>query len=273
MGLKHLLVHVDVSPRAAERLDLAAGLARRHGARLTGLFAEGSTLGASLVGARDRERMAQAAEEARAAFEAKAAAAGVEAIFWALEPAEDAQLLADLPVCCRYADLAVLGQPEPGQARLPEGAVDHVLFGAGRPALVVPYVGHYPAVGRKVLVGWNGSREAARALNDALPLLAGADEVWVVAFQRAPREGPGRLPRLDVTAHLAAHGVKARYDVVLIDPDGLDAADALLNRSFDEGCDLIVAGAHAQPGLSGPRAGGSTRSLLKAMTAPVLFSH
>jgi nucleotide-binding universal stress UspA family protein len=271
MTFKHLLVHVDSAPRAAERLDLAVYLARQGGARLAGLYAEGQTLGGGLVGRRSPERMAAAAEEARAAFDARAA--GLQAEWWPLEPSEDAVLLGQLRVCCRYADLAILGQHQPDQAGLPEGAIEDAVFQGGRPVLVVPYLGHFPAVGRKVLVGWNGSREAARAMNDALPLLVGAESVLLLAFQREPRGVPGGLPPMDVVGHLAAHGIRAAYERVILDSESLDAADEMLNRSFDAGCDLIVTGAHAQAGFPGPRAAASTRKLLTTMTAPVFFSH
>jgi nucleotide-binding universal stress UspA family protein len=273
MGFKHLLVHVDASQRAAERLDLAVHLARPGGARLAGLFAEGQTLGGSLVGRRSPDRIAAAALEARTAFETRTLAAGLHSEWWPLESSEDAVLLNQLQLCCRYADLAIFGQHETGQARLPDDAVEHAVFQSGRPVLVVPYAGHFTSVGRKILIGWNGSREAARAVNDALPLLTAAESVLILAFQRGARAEPGGLPPLSVVDHLAAHGVRAVYEPVLIDPESLDAADAMLNRSFETGCDLIVTGAHVQAGLPGPRAGASTRKLLATMTAPVFFSH
>ena len=272
MAFKHLVVHVDSSARATDRVELAIRLAQRGGARLAGLFAEAQVLGGGLVGRRAPERMAAAAREARAAFEARAGAAGLKSEWWPLEPGEDAVLLGQLQVCCRYADLAVFGQHQPDQARLPEGAVEQAIFNGGRPVLVVPYAGRFPSTGRNVLVGWNGSREAARALNDALPLLAAAESVLILAFQREARPEPGGLPPLDVVAHLAAHGVRAAYQPVIVDPESLDAADTMLNHAFDGGCDLIVTSAHAQGGLPGPRAAASTRKLLATMTAPVLFS-
>jgi len=273
MTFKNLLVHVDSHGRAAERLDLAVALARRSGARLTGLFAEGQTLGAGLVGRRAPERMAQAAAEARAAFEARVAGGGLGTAWWSLEPAEDGPLLGQVQVCCRYADLAILGQREPEQPRAPAGLVEQAVLESGRPVLVIPYAGHFATLGRRVLVGWNGSREAARALNDALPLLVAAESVLVQAFQREPRGGSSGLPPLDVVAHLAAHGVQASYEPSYVDGEGLDAADAMLNRACDTGCDLIVTGAHAQAGLPAGRAGASTRKLVETMTVPVLFSR
>jgi nucleotide-binding universal stress UspA family protein len=139
--------------------------------------------------------------------------------------------------------------------------------------LVIPYAGHFPTVGRKVLIGWNGSRESARAVNDALPFLAGAESVLLLAFQREARLEAGGLPSLDVAGHLEAHGIRAAYEKVIIDPESIDAADAMLNRSFDGGFDLIVTGAHAQAGFPGLRAAGTTRKLLGTMTAPIFFSH
>ena len=273
MTFKHLLVHVDSAPRAVERLELAIHLARQGSARLDGLYAEGQTLGASLVGRRSPDRMADAEREAHAAFETRLGAAGLEGHWWPLEPGEDSVLLGRLQVCCRYADLAVFGQHQADQARLPEGAVEDAVFQGGRPVLVVPYAGRFPSVGRQVLIGWNGSRESARAVNDALPLLAGAESVLLLAFQRASRLEPGGLPPLDIVAHLATHGIKAAYEPVIMDPESLDAADAMLNRAFDTGCDLIVTGAHDQAGFPGARAAGSTRKLLATMTVPILFSH
>jgi len=272
MTFKHLVVHVDSSARATERIELAVRLALAGGARLAGLFAEAQAFGAGLVGRRAPERMAAASREACAAFEARTGAAGLKSEWWPLEPGEDAVLLGQLQVCCRYADLAVFGQHQADQSRLPEGAVEQVIFNGGRPVLVVPYAGRFPSIGRNVLVGWNGSREAARALNDALPLLATAESVLLLAFQRAAHPESGGLPPLDVVAHLSAHGVRATYLPIIIDPESLDAADAMLNHAFDGGCDLIVTSAHAHGGLPGPRAAASTRKLLATMTAPVLFS-
>lgn len=274
MTLKHLLVHVDSSRRAAERIDLAATLARRTEARLTGLFAESEVIGGSLVGRRSPEHMARAAEEARGGFEARARGAGLASDWWALEPAEYGPLMGQLEVCCRYVDLVVFGQHEGEQSRVPEGAIEHAIFHGGRPVLAVPAVGHYPDVGRRILVGWNGSREAARALADALPLLEAAEAVHVVALQRASHGGPpGPLPSLDIAAHLAAHGIAAKYERIVVDAEEIDAADMLLNRSFDLQTDLTVVGGYAQHGLPGPRAGASTRKLLASMTTPILFSH
>jgi nucleotide-binding universal stress UspA family protein len=274
MELKDLLVHLDSGPRAAERLGLAVALARRHGARLTGLFAERTVLGGSLVGRRDPANVARAAAEAQPRFETACATAGVTARWWALplDGAEDTELIDATVVCCRRVDLPILGQQHGDPAPVPDGLVERVIAGSGRPVLVVPSIGSYPDAGRRVIVAWTGSREAARALHDALPLLERAERVTVLSLLQG-REGTAApvLPPLDVAEHLRAHGVEAAHDHWLV--GDLAAVDAVLNRASDEGADLTVIGAHGLLGqglLGGER--GTTRAILETMTTPVLLS-
>jgi nucleotide-binding universal stress UspA family protein len=272
MDLKDLLVHLDSGARAAERLGLAVALARRHGARLTGMFAESTVLGGSLVGRRERGNVARAAAEVRSRFEAACAGAGVVARFWGLEGSEDGEVVDAAVVCCRRVDLAIFGQQHGDDAPVPDGLVERAIAGAGRPALVVPSIGSFPDVGRRVLVAWSGSREAARALHDALPILERAERVTVLSLQRPSESaGPSGLPPLDVTDHLRAHGVQAEYDHWVV--GDLAAVDAVLNRASDDGADLAVLGAYGLLGhglLGGERA--TTRAILDTMTTPVLLS-
>jgi nucleotide-binding universal stress UspA family protein len=272
MDLKDLLVHLDSGARCGERLRLAVAIAKRHGARLTGLFAEATTLGKSLVGRRSPEHLARAAEDARGRLEAACANAGVPSRFWALEGGEDAEVIGGAVVCCRRVDLAVLGQQHGDDAPVPDGLVEQVVAGAGRPVLVVPSIGSYPDTGRRVLVAWTGSREAARALHDALPLLERADRVTVLSL-RLPAESdaaPG-LPPLDLAEHLRAHAIDATSDHWVVGE--LSAVDAILNRASDEGSDLAVIGAYGvgRHGLL-ETGRGTTRAVLETMTLPILLS-
>lgn len=164
----------------------------------------------------------------------------------------------------RYVDLAVLGQPTPG-------AHDHVtdtLMNVGRPLLVVPRFGRFPSVGRRVLVAWNGSREATRAVFDALPLLRQAELVTVMTFD-SPDEG--REAGADISLALARHGVTV--EVVHSTLGGIDAGNALLSRAADLGADLLVMGAFGHSPLRERMLGGATRHILDHMTVPVLLSH
>jgi hypothetical protein len=114
----------------------------------------------------------------------------------------------------RYADLAVIGQEDPDGGPPAAGAViEGALFSSGRPVLVVPYVGRFETVGRRVLIGWDAGREAARAVNDALPLIARAESSTVFAVN--PRRGPGghgAEPGADIAQHLARHGLKVEVE-------------------------------------------------------------
>jgi nucleotide-binding universal stress UspA family protein len=269
MSLKHLLVHVDSSELTKGRLELAATLAVRHGARMTGLFAESDTIGVGLVGRRSPDEAA--AKRARDLFARMADGAGVQADWWALGKVELGELLALTAACCRYADLSIFSQHDPGRSRVPANLIEHVLLESGRPLLAVPIVGRPPDVGRRVVVAWTASRESARALNDAIPLLQGADSVIVIALRR-PGDGPSSMPPVDIVAHLVAHGIQARYERIVLDPQGVGASATLLNASFENQADLIVAGIPGQ-GFPLPHAGSMARELLESMTTPLLLVH
>jgi nucleotide-binding universal stress UspA family protein len=258
MSLKHLLVHVDSSELTKGRLELAATLAVRHGARMTGLFAESDTIGVGLVGRRSPDDFEAAAKRARDLFARMADGAGVQADWWALGKVELGELLALTAACCRYADLSIFSQHDPGRSRVPANLIEHVLLESGRPLLAVPIVGRPPDVGRRVVVAWTASRE-------------GADSVIVIALRR-PGDGPSSMPPVDIVAHLVAHGIQARYERIVLDPQGVGASATLLNASFENQADLIVAGIPGQ-GFPLPHAGSMARELLESMTTPLLLVH
>ena len=173
----------------------------------------------------------------------------------------------------RYADLAILGQIDPddpvaGPRYLPE----EVVLGSGRPALVIPYIGAGASLGQRVVVAWDASREAARAVNDALPLLERAEAVSVVTIN--PRQAPfghGEEPGADIGLHLARHGIKV--DVRRVEAPDLDVANALLSELASQSADLLVMGAYGHSRLREFVLGGTTRTILAEMTVPVLMSH
>jgi nucleotide-binding universal stress UspA family protein len=274
MTYKHLVVHLDGGARTSERLDLAVRLAGRLGARLTGLFAEGGEGGVGKGRAPDPQDWLGSLQRTKATFEARVKDAQVDGGFWRVNEGE-LEVGGIAARYCRYADLAIVGQHDPEAPRVPHDFAELVVMESGRPVLVVPYVGRYPDVGRRVLVAWDGSREAARALNDALPLMAGAERVQV-----AELHGPGGARPEDpdgpsVLRHLAAHGITAEREPVLVERkprDATDAVDAILNLGADLGADLVVMGARGRSGVPFPRATDRTRASLASMTAPVLFS-
>jgi nucleotide-binding universal stress UspA family protein len=181
---------------------------------------------------------------------------------------------ADPALHARYADIAILGQldPERGEVGLTHPRPEQVAFASGRPVLIVPYAGHFDNIGQRVVIGWNASKESARAVNDAMPLLASADIVTVLTID--PREGPrghGELPGADISVHLARHGVKVEIERTAA--GDLPVGEALLSRAADLGADLMVMGAYGRSRLHELLLGGATRSLLRSMTMPTLISH
>lgn len=270
--LKHLLVHLDGGARSAVRIDLSLALAARFGARLAGLFAESAWLGPSLVSRRDPARVAALARQVRASFEAKCAAAGVVTDWWQLDLGEYAHLVGWAAVCCRYVDLAVFGQHEEEDGRVPEDLIEQALRDSGRPLLVVPSAGHFSHVGRRVVVAWTGSRESARALNDALPLMADAQEVTVLALQQPELATAASVPALSIVQHLETHGIAAKYEKMIVG-DEVAVVDLVLNRAADAGADLCVVGGYGQLGFPFLNRSSTTRAILRTMTTPVLLSH
>jgi nucleotide-binding universal stress UspA family protein len=285
MAFKDILVHLDNGPRSAFRLEIAAGLARRFGAQLTGLYvvdipsAElfyGAAMplaagGAERVVDQIRGEAIAGAEPVEAAFNAVLGRDGLEG-GWRLV---DGNLPATVALHARYADLAVLGQANPYEHRdglgLDAVAVATVM-GSGRPVLAVPFAGDFPTLGQRVLVAWNASREAARAVNDAMPLLREAAAVTVLAVNpRRGINGHGDVPAADIALHLARHGVhaEAAHTVANDIPDG----EALLSYAADISADLIVSGAYGHSRARELVFGGVTRTLLTEMTAPVFLSH
>jgi nucleotide-binding universal stress UspA family protein len=281
MSYKDLLVVLNSEPSVRERVDLAAALAERFAAHLVGLYPLPMPEAPRHVGYYDpalldpflaewRRRARQEASNVRAAFEHAASLRGVSAE-WREIPAGPE---ADPALHARYADLAILGQldPDRGDSELTKPRPEQVALVSGRPVLVVPYAGHFDSIGRRVLVAWNASREAARAVSDAMPLLAAAELVTVLTID--PREGPnghGEIPGADISLHLARRGVKAETDRTV--SAGLPVGEVMLSRAADLGADLIVMGAYGHSRARELLLGGATRSLLRSMTVPVLMSH
>jgi nucleotide-binding universal stress UspA family protein len=150
--------------------------------------------------------------------------------------------------------------------------VEQVVLHSARPTLILPYAGRFDEVGQRVMVAWDDSREAARAVSDALPLLRHAGRVQVVSWVESGTTEHGTLRRRLDALHqwLMWHGVNAE---VRVERTEIGIADAMLSRAADFGTDLIVMGAYGHARWAERVLGGATRGLLQTMTVPVLMSH
>jgi nucleotide-binding universal stress UspA family protein len=173
----------------------------------------------------------------------------------------------------RATDLIVVGQvDEESDTGVELDFVERVVMESGRPVLILPRAWKPGALGNRVLVGWNATREAARAAHDALPILAEAQDVrFVWVDPQKSLEPSGNLPGAEIAQSFARHGVKATAEP--LPTPGLNAGEALLNRALDHGADLLVMGAYGHSRMREFVFGGATRFVLRRMSIPTLLSH
>ena len=295
--LRDVVVVLDESASSEMRLTVAVGLAQQHGAHLTGVSAldlllparpaarpHGNppvyTLPASKLMNLDSvlphdyseadTQAAEAAERIEAAFRERLRFTDLHSD-WQVVSGK----VSETVVCrARHADLVILGQVDPAHPPPPAGRqlVEEVLMTSGRPILVIPYIGRFETFGTNILVGWNNSREAARAMNDAIPLLTKAASVTILEANPI-----GRKPASDdatsaeISRHLARHGISAKTARTTM--DSISASDALLSYAADVSADLLVVGGYGHSRLRELILGGVTRELLQHMTLPVLMAH
>ncbi len=279
MTYKTILVHVDHSRQPGARIELAAQLAAADGAHLIGAASTGISpfLRQSAGAYPDNPTIApfldvlrNRADAALAHFEQLAQRSGV--------PSFERRLIDDeaapgISLNARYCDLVVLGQNDPDEPYAPFGPdfPEYVAVNSGCPVLIVPYAGDFKSIGADVLIGWNGSLEARRAVHDALPLLRRARSVEVAVFNPAQQaDAHGQQPGADIALFLARHGV--RVGVREETHEG-DVGEALLSLAADNGADLLVMGCYGHTRLREVLLGGATRTVLQSMTLPVLMSH
>ncbi|KAB2866740.1 MAG: universal stress protein, partial [Bauldia sp.] len=167
-------------------------------------------------------------------------------------------------------DLAVVGQQNPDAPEpMREALIEAILFQAGLPTLLVPYAGVSGFAPERVVVAWNGSAAAGRAVRAAMPLLAMARHV-LVAMVDEGRQPPGE-PGADIGAYLARHDLDVTIRNIAAMPSGSGAT--LLTFAAEEGADWMVMGAYGHSRLLEFLLGGVTRHVLASATLPVLLSH
>lgn len=274
---KDLLLEVDGRDAARRRIDYAIRLSRRFDAHLSGLYLVPIFMPPPAVGAYMTQEMeaqinAGETERAEAALNSFRLAAETEGIAFETRTDkgrqhEHAQIVS---MHGRYADLTIVGQPDPkaSGACLDPG---DVILAAGAPVMIVPHIGAPSTTAEKVVIAWNASRESARAVRDAMPLLEKATSVEVVCFQPKETSGHGELPGADIALHLSRHNIDV--SVQILEGDGIDVGNAMLSHIADRGADLLVMGGYGHSRLREAVLGGATRTVLQSMTVPVLMAH
>ncbi len=285
MAIRDLMAVFDGSARDAEVLALAAGLAQRDAAHLLGFCPLDVLYPASLgpvIGGYPDALVLQS-EIDRLEARSRERAAAIEAAFveqlrrdgtpgeWQVGegPANEEALRR-----ARTTDLVVIGQPGPAhesRAAL-RTMVEDLLLRSGRPVLFLPFAGRFRTVGTHAVLAWNGSREAARALHDALPLLDARASVTVLTVDQPDADLQSDLRASDVAEHVARHGFRTTV-ARTVGGRTLTDADAILGYVADADADLLVMGGYGHSRTRQMIFGGVTRGLLEHMTLPVLMAH
>lgn len=279
MSYKSLLVHVDTSQAAERRLEFAFRLAQRFDARLSAILTlTQPEISSFYVMAGSADFLAEHArvnherrELLERFFKAETARTGVPTD-WRVTTAYANEIV---PAAARFADLVIAGQFDPNDpdALVANQFLEHLILDTGRPVLIVPYTGTFATIGTHVVLAWDQSREAARAVADSLPIVRMAKQTTIVTLGAQGGEPPeSRLPGADIAAVVARHGAEVAVDEL---PTVSTAAvgDTLLSHAADLGADLLVMGCYGHARWRELVLGGASRTVLKSMTMPVLMSH
>lgn len=278
MSYRSILVVLDGSQHCDARVALAARLALAQDSHLVGVAPTGlvnlpSALqpyrvdGVDLV-ATARQQIEQRAADAVHRFKTQVAPLGLASYEGHVH---DDEMLSAVLQNARTNDLVVLGQNDPKHFSplVSSDFPQQVFLHAGRPVLVVPCLGEFERVGQRVVVAWDDSQAATRAVTDALPLLRQAAQVEVLCLTRSA-EGQAAESLQALAQWLGRHGVQAQTHHEVTQGD---ISQRLLSQTAEWGADLLVMGGYGHARLTELLMGGVTRNMLSHMTVPVLISH
>jgi len=280
MAYKTIMTYLPAPDRVAPVLDIALPLACKHEAHLIGLHvipephiyaAVAAEMSAAVLDAQSKYYQEQA-EQVQAAFTQRVQ--GEDLVTeWRSVNCRGLPIAAAVNIHSAASDLMITSLPSPDndwetQADLPV----RLIVESGRPVLLVPPAGGISETGTYVTVAWDGSRESARAAFDALPILAGAEQIKVLSLDhQAPDEGTAFTASDDMTLALARHGIKA--EAASDTSAGKPIGEALLSYVTQQGGDLLVMGCSGHTRFREFIFGGATRHVLQNTKVPVLMSH
>ena len=275
-SIRSVLMHLDATTSGVARLELARNLALRHEATLSAMFVAApmhtplKTAFSESPAALLRWVDCAALERTKSRFNDALGERGAR-MRWLENDGADG-----VAAFCRqalYADLLVLGQHDAAStssgAGAPTGFVESVLIASGKPALILPLAGGHETVGHDVLIGWNATPQAARAVTAALPWLHGARSVHVL--EAIDEAAQGCFGELDIAQYLQFHGITPVRHRHRAAP--ADAGRALLSVAHEVAADLLVMGCYGRGRTRELVLGGASRTVLQEMTLPVLMAH
>jgi nucleotide-binding universal stress UspA family protein len=276
MTIKSILVHVDDTVACQRRLRVAVEIARRFDADLAGLYFPPASVPVDLAAVPPPEI---AMRPSQGEMRARAEDALLNAVQSAHVRGGEMRIVEGHPVRraiaeMRCADLSVLSQGNAnGDARgFERDLAEQALLANGAPVVFVPHAPASSSVGQRIVIAWDGGREAGRAVRDALPLLSLAKRVTVLSLgSRAQLGDDLSRSQARLAAYLQLHGVESfsrNMECAANEVGGL-----LLSQLADLDADLLVMGAYGHARIREIVLGGVTRTILDSMTVPVLMSH
>jgi len=280
MSFRTILANLNETSNNAAVMATAAVLAREFDAVVAGLYVVPATRSYPSAYYEPipemfevhRKHFDHQTQSVRAAFDAVFASSSVRSDLL-IENSPSPLICESVTERARVCDLVLVSQTETtSELGVELDFVPRVAIAAGRPVMVVPLESPLRSLPETVAIGWNGSREAARAVFDSLPILKRVKTAYVICVdppgERRQAQSP---PGEELVRSLKLHGVKAQAS--LLSTDGEDLGDVLLRKAMDLGAGLLVIGAYGHSRLSEFILGGVTRTVLRRMRCPVLISH
>ena len=274
MGLRDILVFINSASVGQKRFELAKAIANDHNASLSAVFVgRKKEIGFGLSAARLPEQpvlshlsigdLAVPPEILEPMLLDRIACEETGGDCYSIEPIEMTSLIE----LAKATDLAIVGQADPGAREPRTWHPEEIVLACGRPVLMVPYAGTFQQIGHRVLIAWDGSREAVRALNDAIPLMRSAEQIIILTVGSRARALEKIRPLTErLVTHLARHGIYAEVEET--QNYGNPTSSVLLSKSVDFASDLLVAGAYHHSPLREALMGGVSRDLFQQMTIP-----
>lgn len=276
---KTLLVHIPTERSARSAVDGSISLAAACGAHLDAIAVgyEKVTIPVAVEGGTaigeifefERQRALERAEAALAIFDAEARNANISYSSRAVV-ASPADAGAMVGASARLHDLTIVSQPEHNRDTYDNYLPQEVLFESGGPVLFVPHTFHGRLDAKRIGICWDGSRQAARALHDAMPLLPLADALTVLTIVGS-HVIPNESSSEQLIRYLARAGLPAKLVSISIDRSNIQPA--ILSLAADENLDMLVMGGYGHSRLQEAVLGGVTREMIRSMTVPTLMSH
>jgi nucleotide-binding universal stress UspA family protein len=278
MPYKTILVHLNNERRSGPLMEYATGLGENFASHIVGLYVFPAfrltppvpmPFSKELAGTL-RGEMREEERRIRSLFQA--ATKGYSNVSEWRSVTTERKPVGDVVLeHARAADIVVASQADPewGFSDILD-CPDRLAIESGRPVIILPRAGRFNGNPRTILVAWNGKREAARAVFDAIPLLGSAESIEVLTIDERAKDETS-LPDTEIAAGLSRHGVHVRLSRSM--QSAMPTAKAIVERAAELKADLLVTGAYGHSRMTEFVFGGVTRHLLHEATIPVLFSH